>query len=191
MNFDFERLRAYLIAKREFYGADTMEIVAANGLPIVFDRADYPLLSKYAWCANRKRDGKFYATAHVPGSGDWPNKKRVKMHQVLMNAPPGYLVHHKNNNGLDNRRCNLEVTTNRVNILHAKDGFGVTFHKQKKKWRARGTDENGKRISLGLHATKEIAADAVKKWRAQKAIELEAKGTLEALHIAQIFRNAA
>lgn len=23
MNFDFERLRAYLIAKREFYGADT------------------------------------------------------------------------------------------------------------------------------------------------------------------------
>lgn len=33
------------------------------------------------------------------------------LHRVLKRAPPGKVVHHRNGNRLDNRRSNLEVTT--------------------------------------------------------------------------------
>jgi hypothetical protein len=191
VGFTFEDTRRKLIAKRNSVGAETVEIEAANGRIIIFDRVDYPLLSPYTWCALIKPNGKGYATAHVPGSGDWPRKKQVKMHRLLMNPPPGFVVHHKNDDGLDNRRCNLEVTTNRVNVLYDRKGRGVSFMKEKNRWRARGTDENGRRVDCGLYLTEAEALQAVHDWRQQKAAELETQGTLEALQIAQILRRAA
>ncbi|CAL8469032.1 g8573 [Coccomyxa elongata] len=38
------------------------------------------------------------------------------LHRVIMKAPPGLVVHHKNNDKLDNRRSNLELTTQSHNI---------------------------------------------------------------------------
>lgn len=37
--------------------------------------------------------------------------ERKFLHRILMNAPKGLVVHHKNHNTLDNRKCNLEITT--------------------------------------------------------------------------------
>ncbi|CAL8471906.1 g11448 [Coccomyxa elongata] len=40
------------------------------------------------------------------------------LHRVIKKAPPGLVVHHKNNDKLDNQRgsCNLELTTQSHNI---------------------------------------------------------------------------
>ena len=38
------------------------------------------------------------------------------LHRVLKRAPPGKVVHHKNGNRLDNRRSNLELTTQARNV---------------------------------------------------------------------------
>ncbi|CAL8469116.1 g8657 [Coccomyxa elongata] len=35
---------------------------------------------------------------------------------IFINAPPGMVVHHKNNDKLDNRRSNLELTTQSHNV---------------------------------------------------------------------------
>jgi predicted amidophosphoribosyltransferase len=36
-----------------------------------------------------------------------------------MKPDPDLVVHHRNGNGLDNRRANLQITTTRVNLRHA------------------------------------------------------------------------
>jgi hypothetical protein len=38
------------------------------------------------------------------------------LHRFITNAPPGMVVNHINNNQLDNRRCNLEVCTQKHNM---------------------------------------------------------------------------
>ncbi|CAL8463030.1 g2564 [Coccomyxa elongata] len=38
------------------------------------------------------------------------------LHRVIRKAPPGLVVHHKNNDKLDNRRSNLELTIQSHNI---------------------------------------------------------------------------
>ncbi|CAL8471365.1 g10907 [Coccomyxa elongata] len=38
------------------------------------------------------------------------------LHRVIKKAPPGLVVHHKNNNRLDNRRGNLELMTHSHNV---------------------------------------------------------------------------
>lgn len=38
------------------------------------------------------------------------------LHRVIKKAPPGLVVHNKNNNKLDNRRSNLELTTQSHNV---------------------------------------------------------------------------
>ena len=40
------------------------------------------------------------------------------MHRFLLNAPKDMVVHHRNGNTLDNRRCNLEVITRAAHMSH-------------------------------------------------------------------------
>ncbi len=142
-----------------------MRIVTASGHIIRADNDDDPILAGYSWYVNKTPAGRLYAQARVPGMG----RKRVFMHRLLMEPPHGMVVHHKNNDGLDNRRSNLEVTTNRKNILYAREDkeSGVHFHKQTGKWRAQLRDPGGKFVSLGLHATKEAAIEAANKFKTE------------------------
>jgi len=50
-----------------------------------------------------------------------PNKKKlIKLHRFVMNFPEHLVVHHINNNKLDNRTCNLEAITQAENNRHRK-----------------------------------------------------------------------
>lgn len=90
-----------------------------NGFTILADDADYELLAQYSW-HGRKLGNTAYAYARIRGKGrGYGPGKVTSMHRLLMKPDPDLVVHHRNGNGLDNRRENLQITTTRVNIRHA------------------------------------------------------------------------
>lgn len=99
---------------------------------------------------------------------------RAKLHRWLLEAPDELEVDHINNDTLDNRRSNLRLATRSENAQNrrsaqsnARSGLrGVHWHGQKGKWWARMC-VGGKRYSLGLFETKEEAARAVSRARAE------------------------
>lgn len=88
------------------------------------------------------------------------------MHRIIMNCPEDRQVDHINGDGLDNRKSNLRVCTQRQNSCNTlkystnKSGYkGVSFSKDTNKWRATIV-VNYKQIHLGLFNTPEEAAEA-------------------------------
>lgn len=118
-----------------------IELPTSRG-PILIDKADEDFARQFSWYAVPVTNGRFYAHARVRKTG-----KRILMHRALMDAPKGMVVHHRNNNGLDNRRSNLEVMTNRKNVKQAFSGrsTGVYFDQNSGRWRA------AIRVSLGMY----------------------------------------
>ena len=93
-----------------------MRIDTHNGFTILADDADYELLAQYSW-HGRKAGNTAYAYARIRSKGrGYGSGKIMSMHRFLMKPDPDLVVHHRNGNGLDNRRSNLQITTTRVNI---------------------------------------------------------------------------
>jgi len=99
---------------------------------------DYDLLSKYSFHLYKGRNGKCYANAKVDGS----NKS---MHELIYGkAPKGFMIDHKNSDGLDNRRENLRFATpgqngqNRIKEpgKYSSDYTGVSFCPDQGNYRA-------------------------------------------------------
>jgi len=89
-----------------------MRIELASGHTVLADDADMELLLPHSWYLSRAAgSNRLYAAARIRGT-----RLKVRMHRLIMDPPPGMVVHHINNNGLDNRRCNLEVVTTRQNL---------------------------------------------------------------------------
>jgi len=112
------------------------EIPLTGGEVALIDAADWPLASSYHWCASR---GPW--TTYVVANIVTPEGKRtmIKLHRLLMNAQPGQLVDHQNNDGLDNRRSNLRLCTtsqNGANNRRSSGYKGVGWHTVRGKWRA-------------------------------------------------------
>jgi len=129
------------------------------------DDEDFAKLSGSEWYAHKGHSG-FYAVRNGPRltSG---NQSTVYMHRVIMNAPIGSEVDHKNHDTLDNQKSNLRVGTKYNNMKnrrgapkHSKSGIrGVYWFKSKSRWGA-SIQVDGKRIFLGLHDEKSSAASA-------------------------------
>lgn len=116
----------------------------------------------YAWWC--KKTKQYYAY----GRTRMINRKqtRCQLHRFLFDSPKGVMIDHKNHMGLDNRRSvNLRPANNSLNMQnlsklprHNTSGYrGVSFHKGTCKWFAY-VHCSGKRIGLGLHQEKLIAA---------------------------------
>jgi hypothetical protein len=90
------------------------EIVLANdrGVALV-DADDYDELSKHAW--HIQSSG--YAQTDIrDGDG---RKRKPLMHRLILSPPVGLVVDHYDGNKLNNRRSNLRIVTQGVNIFHA------------------------------------------------------------------------
>ncbi len=114
----------------------------------IVDAEDYGRLSQHKWHVLKR--------ARTEYAGGYRNGKYNKMHRVLLNAPAGLVVDHRDGNGLNNRKSNLRLCTHQENIynqrprLGAKSRFrGVCWHKAKNKYIAL-IQKEGKRYSLGL-----------------------------------------
>lgn len=119
----------------------------------IIDPEDWLIVGGHSW--NPTRDG--YAVATI-------NYKKVLMHRLIMNTPPGLQTDHLNHDKLDNRRSNLRICTPKQNAQNRRISAHkcVTFNKGA--WTA-SVQHLLKRNYLGRFKTEEEAIDAVKKYK--------------------------
>lgn len=94
----------------------------------IVDDEDYDYLSQYNWLYNL----------------GYARHKRIYMHRMILNAPKGVFVDHKNLDKLDNRRDNLRLCNSCGNVSNRKKRIGpyssmykgVCFDKRVGKWKA-------------------------------------------------------
>jgi hypothetical protein len=131
-------------------------ITLTRGMQVELDDEDFEALSHLKWYALAGGGGKFYAYRMQA-------RKGFLMHRVIMNAPDGMEVDHKNGNTLDCRRNNLRIVTHGQNMMnsairsHNTSGLkGVSWNKQRQKWRA-DIRVSRRQINLGFFADKDVA----------------------------------
>jgi hypothetical protein len=129
------------------------EIPLTRGKVALVDDEDYRYLKHFNW---------YYSGKYARGGG----YAKVMMHRVIVDPPDGYYVDHVNGDKLDNRRSNLRMCTLEQNSFNSKlqknntSGYkGVSWDKQKNKWRAKITHQ-GKTRHIGLYDNKHEAAIA-------------------------------
>ncbi|MDD5010925.1 MAG: AP2 domain-containing protein [Phycisphaerae bacterium] len=124
------------------------------------DPEDYEKLAEDDWQYYENKSKNRYAV-------QMEVRKIVYMHRVIMNAPAGYLVDHRNGDGLDNRKSNLRLATQAENSRNKRKTKkavtskykGVSLRKKENKWVAH-IDYQGRRIHLGFFKNEEDAAKA-------------------------------
>lgn len=142
-----------------------MKITLLRGEVTEIDDIDLLRVQGYNWYANKAVNGVTYVCAKVKIDGLWTT---VWMHRLLMDAPKGMLVDHRDGNGLNNQRqSNLRLATRFQNNLNrAINNFsgyrGVHFLKRRgnqlrKPWIARATYDS-RSHHIGYFATPEEAA---------------------------------
>ena len=138
------------------------EIVLTQGKVTQVSDHWFEYLNQWKWCAQKDKNGVWYAVRH----GKSVNRKQpgIKMHRVIMNAPDGVLVDHKDNDGLNNQDDNLRFCTNTQNQHNSKlrqdnkFGYkGIFPDKDTRKWEAY-IGINGKKKYLGCSCDPKEAA---------------------------------
>lgn len=137
------------------------EIPLTRGKVALVDDEDFEHLSHFKWNAHKCRNT-YYATRQSRVADG--RARFIRMHIEIVGTPVGMVTDHINGNGLDNRRKNLRIVTNRENaqnrhVLKTSKYPGVTWQKEPGKWSARIMID-GRVRSLGLFSDEEKAADA-------------------------------
>lgn len=120
---------------------------------ILFDAEDFDLVNKHTWriCVDKKK------------TYSWVSTKIKQIDKIasrlLMNAPAGMLVDHKNGDTLDNRKSNLRIATYQINNHNVHSAKGYTWNKAANKWQAQ-IAINRKPMYLGLYNTEAEARAA-------------------------------
>ena len=135
------------------------------------DAADLPRVMELTWNASPNAMGGHYAMTQQGG-------QTVYMHRLIMDAPKGKMVDHLNHDTLDNRRANLRIGGQSMNMLNRKGANsnsttrvrGLYRHKIKDRWYWNIRVElNGKAKTRNFPPTEEGKAEAIAalmKWQA-------------------------
>lgn len=143
---------------------EVRSIQTTNGKTVKVSDEDYALVSQYSWYALPRPNGIYYARV---AAGEHQGKS---MHRMILSAPAGTQIDHRDRDGLNNTRSNLRFAShhsNRGNSTPRYDnvsGFkGVAIFnshgKRTKQWRAQ-IGYHGRTIHLGLFLDPAEAARA-------------------------------
>jgi hypothetical protein len=154
-----------------------VEVPLTQGKVAIIDAEDAPRVLSLKWYAMKCGDNRYYArTAIRTGSRKRNKYVAILLHRLILSAPPGVDVDHKDGNGLNCRRENLRLANRYQNAQKSKihsdntSGFkGVhnggffwsqTFPMKMCPWWRASITVNGRVIPLGCFKTKEAAAVA-------------------------------
>jgi len=154
----------------------TRLIPLTRGKFAVVDAADFEWLNQWKWNAQYDKKLDYYRASRKT-SKKLGKSVTVYMHRLIVNAPIGTQVDHRDGDGLNNRRSNLRSAThftngyNRGPNKNNTSGFkGVARHSGKW-WAYIGV--NGKRINLGrffdIHDAAAAYAAAARKYHGEFA----------------------
>lgn len=143
------------------------EIELTQGQVAIVDNEDYEYLNQFKWYAHwSPRLNGYYAVRHqhLGYSNGERKQKMIIMHRIIVNAPNGKVVDHKNHNALDNRKSNLRIVSQRQNNQNKKSKGtskypGVHWEMKRNKWRA-NIQLEGKSKHLGYFDDEREAAKA-------------------------------
>jgi hypothetical protein len=150
---------AIVLRYRKFrYGYPFRKIKLSQGKYAIVDAEDYPKLAEDDWQYYENKSKNCYVVRMEV-------RKIAYMHRVIMNAPAGYFVDHRNHNGLDNRKSNLRLATPAENTHNKRKTKrattskykGVSLRKNENKWVSH-IDYQGRRIHLGFFKDEAEAA---------------------------------
>lgn len=141
----------------------TKEIPLTQGYVALVDDEDYERIIQRKWNV-MKHGNNFYGHGHRKiGQGIY---KKELLHRVVLNAPKGTIVDHKNGNGLDCRKENLRFSDHSGNMHNSgkrkknTSGYkGVGWVAHCRKWKARICHHRVE-IYLGLYENAQEAAKA-------------------------------
>jgi hypothetical protein len=136
------------------------EIPLTQGHVSLIDDEDYELVSRYPWYADVGKWTTYAKSDNVFWYGI------IRMHAFIMKPPAGFIVHHIDENGLNNQKYNLENITQmehatKSKLRYNKSGSlyrGVYLHKSG--WYSAEIWRNYKKTYLGLFQTQKAAAEA-------------------------------
>lgn len=123
---------------RFFDGACIVELT--QGYVAFVDAADAYLIADYSWHARACSKGRVYAVTNAI-TDDSGKRSPIQMHRVITDAPAGRIVDHRDGDGLNNRRANLRVATQKENTWNtgprrnSSSGVkGVHWCKRDRRW---------------------------------------------------------
>src|SRR4030042_7096751 len=90
--------------RKKYYGIAFRRIKLAKNRYAIVDEEDYQKLAEENWQLHEKEDKRCYAVR-------LQNRQIIYMHRVIMNAPAGKVVHHKDGEGLNNPKEKLKIAT--------------------------------------------------------------------------------
>ena len=156
--------------RRIRYGYSFRRIPLGEDKFTIVDQQDFYRFNNFNWCC--EEDGWNTYAVRIAGVP----KKKIKilsLHREIMNHPKGFLVDHRNNNGLDNRRENLRKATKSQNVCNRRKKanttskfIGVHFAKRNGLWASYITHRR-KQIWLGYFKS-EVEAARVRDIAAKK-----------------------
>jgi hypothetical protein len=145
------------------FGYTYRKIYLDEGIWTILDPEDYYRYAGFKWCIGGDKDNLYAVRGRLNGPD---GIKMVRLHRLIIDAPKGLLVDHRNCDSLNNRRANLRLATrsqNQCNTRKRKNTTsrfrGVCFHKFHQKWATQIFAE-GKRIFLGYFDSEIEAAKA-------------------------------
>jgi hypothetical protein len=99
------------------------EIPLSKGMVALVSDEDFEFLSQWKWCVSKESRGtKWYAVRWTRKAEHGEGKRyKIRMHRVVMGLGTGrddgtIVVDHKDHNGLNNQRNNLEIITQVENM---------------------------------------------------------------------------
>jgi hypothetical protein len=141
----------------------TIYIILTQGKVAIIDSNIHHLIRKYRWIVSRQPKNRFYAYAHLGKNNN------LIMHRFISSAKKGVQINHINGNTLDNRICNLRLSTTYQNQRFASwstntSGHkGVTFSVRDKTWIAQAHIK-GHRVVILRSKDKNLCVNCYKKF---------------------------